>query len=430
MEPTILRFILFLGAELLFIIASLLPIYIMGTFIFRTKKLKNEYAILVTLLATLISIVFISLFMKILTGESYISPLVVIFMASVVLMLLVEFLWLIFGSTNIPWFGRLVWADCEFQNSHRVIHISLQLLSVAILFIYPVYIGIGYFSDIFASPEWNKYVLKSTVAILIGASWLALIPRMIYVLLSKNLLEGTRSRIFVNHSVGSISILLLISLFIWTIDASGTTVPLLGEYFVFSSTVGYATVAYLIAIVIVPYLIGHFRAKHWIEFLQIKESEILEAASKAFTAPNVNTALCGLSSAEELIDRGLHKIDGDKSISLARKISETEDDKHLVFRIGLNDSKNRDPRLIHHNKLCELHNLVSECRTEIELKENDESKREILNAYGRSLGQHKIIESVSNKQWPIILITSLTMSFITPVLSSLGKFVVSHVGGI
>ncbi len=177
MEPTILRFILFLGAEILFLGVSFLSFAPVGLLIFRTQTLKNEYALLLAFIATVVSIIFMIVFMKILTGEYYFTPFIIIFVASVIIMMLVEFIWLIFGSTNIPWFGRAIWAGYEFKKLHPNLNTFIQLCSLAIFVIYPVYIAYGFFGDNFAIGDWKRYVLQSTLVIFIGASWLTLIPK-------------------------------------------------------------------------------------------------------------------------------------------------------------------------------------------------------------------------------------------------------------
>ncbi len=428
MEPTILRFILFLGVEFLFLIASLLVSYIIGMLIFRTQKLKNGYALLSSFLAMVVSIFFMFIFVRVLTGENYFGPFMIIFVVSIALMLLVEFIWLMFGSTNIPWYGSAVWASYEFQKLHPNLNTFLHLCALAILIVYPIYIGKGYFGDIFASEDWKRYVLRSTIVILVGASWLAMFPNLLNLMTSKNIMEGTRSRIFISQLVNSASMLLLFSLFIWTTNSAGTTVSILGDYFVFSTTIGYVIAAYLVIVVILPYLIGHFRAKHWVQYLQLQRDEILDAATRAFSVPNINNAFKILSETEILIRQVLEKMNNDESMKLAYEVSETEDDQHLVYRIGLKSSLNIDPRFIHVNYLNELLDLVEECKSELEIKKTDKEKRETLKAYLDSLAQLKKHEVSNSTAWPLLLITSIVGPIISPILSSVGKLVAVHLG--
>lgn len=428
MEPTILRFILLIAAEFLFIGSSLLSFVILGVLIMRTKTLKNEYALLFGFIATVVTIAFMMVFMKILTGEYYFTPFVIIFAASVILMMVMEFIWLIFGSTNISWFGTSVWAGYEFKNLHPKLNVSMQLCSYAIFIIYPAYIGYGFFGDMFASVDWKKYVLQSTLIILIGVPWLTQIPNIINLMISKNVMEGTRSRVFISQLVNSVSILLFLSLFFWATNTTGTTISLLGEYFVFSTTVTYAVVAYIIIVAIIPYIIGHFRAKHWTQFLQLQQEKVRELVTKAFSVPNTKNALKVLNEAEALINQSQDEIYNDESMILAYELAKTNDIKNLVYRIGLENAINGDPRFIHINNLNEALSLVVDCKSELEKEEVDKDKREILDAYLGAIGQHKEYETQNAKAWGVVLIATLVGSILSPVISSIGKLVASQLG--
>lgn len=71
MNPTIWRFLLFLGSELLFVIVATVALFFVGFLIVKNRALKNSYATIAALLFEFVSPLFLFLFMLILTGKSY-----------------------------------------------------------------------------------------------------------------------------------------------------------------------------------------------------------------------------------------------------------------------------------------------------------------------------------------------------------------------
>lgn len=431
MEPSILRFILFIGAEILFMIASYLAsVVTLGNLIARSGELKNSYASVIILVASMVGAGFMMLFSFVLTGNSHYVPFLIILVASLATVSLVEFFWLMFGSTNVPWFGRAVWAGFEFQRIHPKVQMFVQLFSIAILIAFPLYVGMGYFGDIFASADWPKYVMKAIIVVFIGASMLAQLPARLYLMVSRNLMEGTRLRLFMSQLANAASLLLLASLFVWTTNTEGTTVSLLGEFFVFSSTIAWAIAVYLVLIVVVPYLIGHFRSKHWIELLADNCGAILSHARKALDSPNLSKVDEALKAVQDEIEQTLETINKDPSLVLAYKVQESVDDESYVLRLGLGSSVDRDPRFIQVNQLLEILGLIADCRAEVKEKDADEDKRKILGAYANSLQHYgnELAISETGKPWGVLLVTTLVGSVLTPVMASIGKVAAARLG--
>lgn len=431
MEPTVFRFILFLGLELLFIVAVLLVMLLIGMIIIRNNTLKNEYAIASGLLFTVINIGFMFLSMWVLTGENYFWLFLVLAVVSLVLMLIVELLWLIFGTGNIPWFGRAIWASYEFDQSVPNLNKFLQVFAGFVLVVYPVRIGFGYFGSAFGGGDWPRYVLGSTLVVLVGMSWITQLPKSLYLMVSKNIMEDTRSRIFISQLVNSVSMLLLLSLFIWTVKVTGATTLLLGEYFLFSATVGYAMLAYLLVILIIPYLVGHYRAKHWIEYLESKRKYIIDEVSKALMSPNLTKTIEKLAEKELIIADWLRVLREHKSMQLAASIEGSQDPKTLVHRLALLDSVKSDPMFIHNSSLVEIQNLIAECKPEFNEKTQESDKHEVLKAYMSLLDRLKEDQKVADTSvnpWVLVGMTSLAGSMLNPIISSATKFIVNKIG--
>src|SRR2546421_139184 len=98
MEHSIGRFILFLGIELVFMLASVASILPVGLSVQRHQTLKNSLMFWLSLSFVVVTNVFLVLFVWVLTGKHYISVFGLLFVLTLALMLLVELLWLLIGS--------------------------------------------------------------------------------------------------------------------------------------------------------------------------------------------------------------------------------------------------------------------------------------------------------------------------------------------
>ena len=194
MEPSILRFTFFIGAEVLFMIFSIGSIFPIGLLITSSGKIKNSYASILNVESSVISTGFLILFSYILTGNSHYIPFMIILITTLVTVPMVEFFWLVFGSTNVPWFERTVWASLEFQRVNPVLNKLVGLMSLAVPIMFPVYVGMGYFGESLGNEDWSKYVVKAII-VYIGVSMLIFLPMSINLLISRNVMEGTRSRL-------------------------------------------------------------------------------------------------------------------------------------------------------------------------------------------------------------------------------------------
>jgi hypothetical protein len=79
-----------LGAEVLFLIASVATMVPVGIYVTRNQKLKNSLMFWLSLSVVIVTNAFLFLFIWILTGENYISLFLVLMVVTVVMMLLLE----------------------------------------------------------------------------------------------------------------------------------------------------------------------------------------------------------------------------------------------------------------------------------------------------------------------------------------------------
>jgi hypothetical protein len=340
-------------------------------------------------------------------------------------------MWLIFGGRDVPWIGRVIWTSYEFQKLVPNVNKILQFVQILTFVIYPIYIGIGYFGDEFGGDYWPQYVLSATLIVLIGITWITQLPSTIFLLISRNIMEGTRSRLFMAQLSNSASLLVLASVLIWTFNGEGMTIPILGEYFIFSSTVGYAVATYLILILIIPYLVGHYRAKHWMEHLDNDWKDLIDEVTKGLSSLNLEKATDALNFSETRVDERIDELYNDRSMTLALEVARDDDEKMFAQRFALMEGIKRDPRFIHSERLVELLEFIKECRNELSKKEQDLEKREIVKACVDLLTKkrEKEVSTVNSaKAWVLIALTSIATSMANPILSAVGKFITSKLG--
>ncbi len=244
-------------------------------------------------------------------------------------------------------------------------------------------------------------------------------------------MEDTRSRIFISYLANSVSMFLFLSLFIWTIKVNGATIPLFGQYFIFSTTLSYAMLAYLLIILIIPYLIGHYRAKHWIEQLKSEREDFIGEVSKVLIAPNITHTIEKLEEKEKKIADYLRKLCELKPIQLADGIAKSEDPKTFVYRLALQESVIRDPIFIHKDSLVEVQNLIADCKLEFDEKTQESDKHEVLKQYLTlldHLNKNQKVADSTVKPWVLICMTSLVGSMLNPIISSAAKYLVTKLG--
>ncbi len=374
MEPTISRFILLLFAYVLFTVASYKAVVLVNKSISQSNSIKNKHAISIAFMTTLLSAVFMFIFLRILTGNNYFLLFMFIFVISISITFISEIFWIIFGSKNIQWFGVTVWMDFEFKVLHPKLNMFLQLLQTLILIVYPVYIGIGYFGDAFESPEWDEYVMHSTIVILIGMSWLSMIPSTLNIFLSKHPSNVIRAKLILNHITAVFSIFVYIPLFISPSNPSWKNPFMVGGYFIFSPTVFMTITAYIIAIVIIPSAVGRIKHLRLVGFLNSQLDAILESAISELS---INKDSSPLSNTQNLIERFHDQLYLDESLDLVEDYQHLGDDADKVMLLGLDEFKKSDPRLIILENIALFKEKVFECISALESEQSDDKKRDI-----------------------------------------------------
>lgn len=429
-EPSILRFIGFLGTGLAFCIIGFCLLAAFGVIMTKSRQIKGRDVFLVSLASALIGCLYTSASLKILTAHGYLPFFLALVVATVVLALLAEFLWLVFGEKNVPWAARGFWMQLEFREIHPNIEKSVQIISALLLLVYPIYIGIGYFGKAFASGHWPEHALRATLVIVFGVGMLTTLPKQLYVLVSRNVMEGTRSRILISQLTGSVSLLMLLSLFVWTIDPTTENVKVFGAGLSFMPNLVFVIGAYVVLVIIVPYVVGHFRNKEWAANLSNRRAVIYSELSAGIRAPGIDTAIQTLTKARAQIDKEIEALEDDKSYRL---LMEHQDGRGLEFdlkRAAATQSAQRDPRFFHNTRLSGLKRQVNDSIARLEELEEDVKKRETLSQLAEWLDHRKTehLEEGSGKPWAMVAITAIITALVNPVLTNLGQMFASRLG--
>ena len=430
MEATVLRFLAFLGAEFLFLIASTATIFVVGLLVMKSGQLRARYVFAAGIASSVVSVLFLMFFLWILTGNGYARFFLSILAVSLVLMFLAEFLWLVFGQPNVPWVERTLWHSRELEMLFPFIKKAEVLIVLAVLIIYPIYIGMGYFGEEFESAQWQGYVLRATLVAILGVGYLVGLPPSLYVMMSRNIAEGTRSRIFINQLVQSIVVLMIISFFVWTLDPDAVAVPLGIKLLAFTPIVLYTTLAYVAFLLAIPYLIGHFRYKAWAMKLDGDLSRIVNELLVGARSPLLDTAKEALVDAKSNIDENLEELAGDESYRLTDDVSNGGRGQNPLYTIVAERSVQRDPRFIHTKKLTGLRRQIDDCLAALTAASTDKDKRDLLKNFGDTTYQQAQSENQdkSGRPWVLAGITTIVLAIANPIITALGKRVASIFG--
>lgn len=430
MEASVLRFLAFLGAELLFLLASAAGLYVVGMLILKTGEFKGRYILINALISTVVMMLFMALFLWILTGDGYTWFFLGILAVSIVLMGLVELLWLIFGEANVPWAERTIWHGHELEKLYPYVTKPVQLMALAVFVIYPIYIGIDFFGDTFDSDQWDGMVLRATLILFFGTGYLVLLPASLYVMVNHNIAEGTRSRIFINQLVHSVVFLMVVSFFVWTLEPNAEAVPLAGKLIAFTPHVLYVTVAYVVGLLVIPYLIGHFRYKAWKEKLDADRSRIIDDLLVKARSPLLDKAEDGLVQASADIDNYLPTLTEEKSYRLAEEAAHGNADNILYFRAA-EKSIPRDPRFIHVGFLTGLREQIDDCLTALRNAADDKTKQALLENFVGTVGDQGQVNGTQGKTgrpWVLAGITAVVVAVTNPIVTAFGKTVATMFG--
>ena len=429
MEPSVLRFLAFLGIGFLFVLATILTLLPVGLLTMKAGRIRGRYILLAQVSFALVSSFFLVAFLKVLTGKGHFFFLW-LFIATILLMALAEFLWLIFGARNVPWAARQIWMAREFELLNPKLEKSLGVLSLIVMLAYPIYIGVGYFGTAFTSATWPEHVLRATLIILVGSGFFIMLPKQMYILLSRNLMEGTRSRIFIAQLTNSVSLLMTASLFVWTLDPQAVDVSIAGTGLSFRPKLFYTLVGYVVLVLIIPYLVGHFRNKEWTARLSDARAAIYKSLSSGIRSARLDTASNTLISVRAQIADEVAELEAERSYQLLSRLRDEEVGEFDIYKEAATQSAERDPRFFHGSRLSQLSGQLDDSIAELSTKDEDDEKWKVLKRLGDWMDHRKAEqqERVSGKAWVMVAITALITALMNPLLTGIGKMFASQLG--
>jgi hypothetical protein len=428
MEASILRFSAFIGAELLFIVVCALAMAPIGVAFLKTGQIKGWHLTAAGVTSSVISVLFLSLFVWILTGRGYFIQFMTILAASLLIMAIVELVWIVFGDQSAPWASRVIWFVTQFKTLFPKSNMVKQAVATSVFLIYPIYIGIGYFGD--HNPEqWNGHVLRVTLALLIGIPALLLLPEQLYVMMSRNILEGTRSRLFFSQFLGAVIWLMIVSVFIWTLDPDALFLPIVDQLFGFAPAILYTIGTYVGLALIVPYLIGHFRSKAWVETLEGERFKIVDELLTDANSPSIATANATLVRLGNAIDGSLANFRKDRSFDLTQRVAQGHEKAEPFIAFAARESTERDPRFIHYAGLQKLRSQIDDCVSVLNAKEGDKEQREVLDQFAKAIDlKDRIQQGAMSRPWIVTGFATVATAVVSPFISAISKSFAEAVG--
>ena len=429
MEASILRFLGFLAGEIALLVTSAVVVIATGLLLMKSKQLKGQHIFLAGVVNTGVSMLFQILLVWILTGHGYASIFLSILVVSLVLMGLTELLWLIFGEPNVPWAERVIWNTKELNTLFPSISKTIQMGSLALFIVYPIYISFGFFGKEFGSNQWDGYVLRATLVLFIGSGYLVSLPGLLHVLISRNITEGTRSRIFIAQLVNSIPFLMVASFFVWSLEPQ-TAVSLVGKLVAYTPSVLYTTLTYVVLILVIPYLIGHYRNKSWMAKLDGDRAQITEELLQGIRSPLLDKAKEALVEIDGKIVTYMDELAKEKSYRLVAEVSNGTIEELPFYQSAAQKSIQHDPRFLHTKKLAQLRQQAVDCLTAFGAAVTERDKLEMLKNFAESIKQpsQPSNEERTTKPWVLTAITAIVLAITNPIITALGKRVASIFG--
>jgi hypothetical protein len=248
----ILGYIGFLGIYILFLIAGFLTLRFADR-----PRLLEQANLLLSLLA-------IFGFPFVLAG--YFDPLLatVFLLVSEIGILLSIILGSLFGSANSTVAAKAAQQiGMELAVRYPGLIKCMSWICCLIAIGFPIAIAVNYFS--LPDTELAARVLQYTFCMLFLTTALMIYPTIVYALVSENLGEDMRNRIFVNQLSGLVPTALQLAMIFWSFNIVGHGVNLhLGSAsLVLSPLLAGILVGFFLLIVVLPYLVGGYRSKRW-----------------------------------------------------------------------------------------------------------------------------------------------------------------------
>ncbi len=345
-------------------------------------------------------------------------------------MIISRMVWAFVGSyLDEDWLSQVSFLAQEIIEKNVPAAIVMGILTYASVFVFPIGIGIVYFSNDVSTSEGVKNIIKYSLIFQFVGNYAAVLPQTFNLFLSRNIDETIRSKVLVNNISALLGSAMWLALGIWAFGAEGEFgYPLtLGELTLTISPVILIILSiYFVVTLFLPYLVGFFQAKVWRKHLLEKESALTQRLLEVLEYPKLSASKLEDFQSEtvnELVDI----LEDDKTVPLAfawengdNSVDNTPERKilHELYK----KSKHLDPRfrfmIFVRNLRSEVEGIISEFKTDPQAKAETylpiyRSRKEKIDAQLKTEG--------GRKPQIYIAVAFIISPIFTQIVSELGK---------
>lgn len=335
---------------------------------------------------------------------------------------------------------RSVWAGKEIDIKYPLMNTIGGPLMIIIFLAYPVVAGIVHFQHAWSSDVLKILIVKCSLLLLILGGYPLMMTVTIMMLVSENLDEDTRLRIFVNQLVGMIPTALLVAFAIWAFGIGGPGLP-----FDFAGVSGTVSVRALLLVllffafsVVIPYFLGTLRAKRRKLALCRETRDYVSRLADILESPTGPLYVSKLTQlSKEVADERSKLIQADALLTLAEAIDAAPEQipgeaKPLVD--ALEKTRDLDPRFKFLDDLTKLGTKVQEITDDLQRRSGSDVEK-VAKDWSTQVEKSKAdlaeeIKAAESIKPPIAgLLGTMAMTIITAVLEEVGKAswqIISH----
>jgi len=353
-------------------------------------------------------------------------------------MLIAFIIWGLLGSPRVPYKAVGGWAGYNFSLKNLWFNLATQAISVLMLVVYPVIIGIHYFSAS-SQGDLSLFTLKCTLILILG-SYFLMLPIIMSILGANFIDEDSRSRYLISQFSNLIPYSLFISLLFWIFNwgSSGKVIALQSLSISFNPLLFTVLIVFFLAFFLLPYFIGIQRAKQlkndYFDFKNSVLDDLIESIDLA-TPKNIIPRLehtqrliqqkyAELKDGDAIIDAGLRYDDPD----IAGKLPQQEVFIYNCYK----SARPFDKRFVYFDFLDKVYIKINELKEELTTETNAATNKETLETYSvyfkdRKKELHDINEKSAGSN-PVLWIgiTALASPFISQLMTEVGKYLLEY----
>ncbi len=328
---------------------------------------------------------------------------------------------------------RWIWAgrefDIRFTKFSKSILYGLGLVCMS----YPFVVAHAYFHYPWSSEILKVVIIKYSLILLVMSGYAVSLPITAFLLMSENVDDDTRQRIFVNQLIGMIPTAPFVALAIWVFGAAGPAAPptnLADLSHTLSVRPLLLLLGFFAATILLPYLIGTQRArKHRLGLLQARRTYVAKLAD-ILESPTA-TAYAGKLGAlhGEILSAGNNLI---KDNTFLQAVEELERNPSQItpdvqpFIDSVRKTRDLDPRFAFLDFTKQLDSDVAEIVTDLQQRTGKDAE-EAAGIWAKKFEQRKdeiakeIDSSKTGRPTATIIMSTVGTTIITGILGEVSK---------